>query len=127
MHVYGEIEGTLTSSGKLSGLMSTAQGISGTLTAQSNLSGTLTGSGHLSGFLGATRSLSGTLTIPSAVGVEPYTGAYEVTPKAWDAQTLETAHKLMSNNVTVFKVPYYEISNLFDGKTAYIAEETNGN
>lgn len=52
-----------------------------------------------------------------------YTGAYVVTPKAWEEQTLETAHKLMEDDVTVLRVPYYETVNLFDGKTAYIAEE----
>lgn len=57
---------------------------------------------------------------------EVYTGAYEVTPKAWESQTLETNGKLMTDNVTVYRVPYYETSNLFNGKTAYIAEETNG-
>lgn len=54
---------------------------------------------------------------------EEYTGPYEVTPKAWVDQTLETEGLLMTDDVTVFKVPYYETSNLFDGKTVYIAEE----
>ena len=68
-------------------------------------------------------NISGTLTIPSTAGVSLYGGPYEVTPKAWDEQTLETNGKLMADDVTVFRVPYYETSNLFDGKTAYIAEE----
>ena len=68
-------------------------------------------------------TVQGTLTIPSVVGAETYEGPYEVTPKAWDEQVLETAHKLMTDDVTVFRVPYYETINLFDGKTAYIAEE----
>lgn len=55
--------------------------------------------------------------------VPKYEGAYEVVPKAWHNQNLATKGKLMANNVTVFKVPYYETVNLFDGKTAYIAEE----
>lgn len=52
-----------------------------------------------------------------------YDGPYEVTPKAWDEQILATDGKLMTDDVTVFRVPYYETVNLFDGKTAYIAEE----
>ena len=32
MHVYGELTGTLTSSGQLSGFLSASQGISGTMT-----------------------------------------------------------------------------------------------
>lgn len=94
MHVYGELNGTLTSAGLLHG--------------------SLVGDHH---------KIQGTLTIPSSPGLDLYGGPYEVTPKAWDAQILETEGKLMSDDVTVFKVPYYETSNLFDGKTAYIAEE----
>ena len=87
------------------------------------LIGRLKGSGTISGFLSADKGISGLLTIPSAVGVTVYEGPYEVTPKAWNEQTLLTDGKLMTDDVTVFKVPYYETSNLFDGKTAYIAEE----
>ena len=97
MHVYGELYGTLTPAGSLSGTLTALQGI------------------------------QGTLTIPSAVGVEIYDGAYLVVPKAHEEQVLETAQKLLLEDVTVTKVPYYETSNLFDGKTAYIAEDTNGN
>lgn len=94
MHVYGQLNGTLTSTGRLQG--------------------TLVGDHH---------KISGSLTIPNAVGIEVYTGAYEVTPKAWEEQILQTDGKLMTDDVTVFRVPYYETVNLFDGKTAYIAEE----
>ena len=94
MHVYGELNGTLTSAGLLHG--------------------SLVGDHH---------KVQGTLTIPTTPGLELYGGPYEVTPKAWEEQVLETEGKLMADDVTVFKVPYYETSNLFDGKTAYIAEE----
>lgn len=93
-HVYGELSGTLTSVGRLHG--------------------TLVGDHHV---------VQGTLTIPSTPGLELYGGPYEATPKAWEEQILETEGKLMSDDVTVFRVPYYETINLFDGKTAYIAEE----
>ena len=94
MHVYGELNGTLTSSGLLHG--------------------TIVGDHH---------KVQGTLTIPTTPGLELYGGPYEVTPKAWEEQVLETEGKLMADDVTVFRVPYYETINLFDGKTAYIAEE----
>lgn len=94
MHVYGELNGTLTSSGLLHG--------------------TLVGDHH---------KIQGALTIPSTPGLELYGGPYEVTPKAWEEQVLQTEGKLMADDVTVFRVPYYETINLFDGKTAYIAEE----
>lgn len=94
MHVHGQLHGTLTATGRLSG--------------------SLVGEHHI---------VHGSLTIPSVIDAQPYTGAYEVTPKAWEEQILETEGKLMSDDVTVFRVPYYETINLFDGKTAYIAEE----
>ncbi len=50
MHVYGELQGTLTA----------PQGIIGTLTAQ--------------------QGIQGVLTIPASVGTLPYEGSYEFTP-----------------------------------------------
>lgn len=94
MHVYGELHGTLTSVGRLHG--------------------SLVADHHI---------VQGALTIPTTPGLELYGGPYEVTPKAWEEQVLETEGKLMADDVTVFRVPYYETINLFDGKTAYIAEE----
>ena len=36
-----------------------------------------------------------------------YEGSYEVTPKAHSEQVLDTKGKLMADDVTVFKIPYY--------------------
>ena len=73
MHVYGELSGNLISAGRLHGML-----------------------------VSDYHKIQGTLTIPSVVGAETYDGPYEVTPKAWDEQVLETAHKLMTDDVTVF-------------------------
>lgn len=54
-------------------------------------------------------------------GAIPYTGSYNVTPKASGPQVLPTANKLLKNNVTVAKIPYSETDNLADGVTASIA------
>lgn len=97
MHVYGELSGTLTSVGRLQG--------------------TLVGDHH---------KITGSLTIPNTPGLELYGGPYEVTPKAWEEQILQTEGKLMADDVTVFRVPYYETSNLYNGLTVFIAEESNG-
>lgn len=50
-----------------------------------------------------------------------YTGETSVTPKT-TAQTLETAEKIVMDNIVVLSVPYYETSNT-SGETAYIASE----
>ena len=90
------------------------------------LTGSLTGSGTLNGSLSAPMSLSGSLSIPRGAGAVAYGGAYEVTPKAYEEQILPTTGKLMLDDVTVFRVPYYETSNLYDGLTVFIAEDSNG-
>ena len=56
---------------------------------------------------------------------DPYTGEYEVVPKAFSSQTLETANKVLDENIVVAEVPYFETSNTSAGKTAYIAREGN--
>lgn len=57
-----------------------------------------------------------------AGGGQPYTGDYTVTPKAHAQTVLPTKRKVMSEDVTVLEIPYWETSNP-NGKTVYIAEE----
>ena len=90
MHVYGQLSGTLTSVGRLSG--------------------SLVGDHH---------KISGSLTIPNAPGLEVYGGSYEVTPRVY-AQSLDTDGKLMSDDVTVHEIPVTRTSNLQGGLTVLI-------
>ena len=55
---------------------------------------------------------------------EPYTGDYTVTPQAHEDVILETNGKRMTDDVTVFRVPYFETSNIY-GNTVYIASEVD--
>lgn len=75
----------------------------------------------LTGKLTPIGGLSGGLTIPRS-SAETYEGEYVVTPKAYEEQVLETANKLMLDNVSVLRVPYFETSNT-SGTTVYIANE----
>ena len=62
------------------------------------------------------------VTRTSAGAVPIYDGPYEAIPKV-EAQTLPTAKKLMTDDVTVQGVPFYEVSNDQGGNTVYIAKE----
>lgn len=64
----------------------------------------------------------GAVTRTSASDIPVYDGPYEAIPKV-EAQTLPTAKKLMTENVTVHGVPFYEVSNEQGGNTVYIAKE----
>ena len=57
------------------------------------------------------------------IGGKPYEGEYEVTPSATEKQTLNTAQRLMSKDVVVHKIPYYETSNNSGGNTVFIGSE----
>lgn len=59
----------------------------------------------------------------SGSDAEEYTGTYTVTPKAKEAQVLETADKLMKDDVVVNQIPFYQVSNNSGGYTSYIARE----
>lgn len=52
-----------------------------------------------------------------------YEGEYNVIPKAYEEQVLQTKEKTLLENVTVQKVPYYEVSNSSGGNTVNIAIE----
>ena len=64
----------------------------------------------------------GVVTRTSAGDIPVYEGPYEAIPKV-EAQTLPTAKKLMTEDVTVQGVPIYEVSNEQGGNTVYIAKE----
>lgn len=51
----------------------------------------------------------------------PYEGAYEVTPTV-EGFTLPTARKVMREDLTVKRIPYYEMDNQ-NGTTVYIGSE----
>lgn len=51
---------------------------------------------------------------------EQYTGVYTVTPKITQ-QTLNTAQKILKDNVDILSIPYYETTNV-KGKTIIIGE-----
>lgn len=59
-----------------------------------------------------------------AGGGVPYTGDYTVTPKAREGTTLKTKDKVMTKDVNVLEIPYFDVSNE-SGTTIYIASEVN--
>ena len=61
--------------------------------------------------------------IGSSSATPPYEGEYEVTPKTYDEQTLQTVNKKMLKNVTIKKIPQFEVSNEY-GYTLIIGEES---
>lgn len=58
-------------------------------------------------------------TVAKAPDVEYYEGEYSIMP-AVQAQTLQTAYKMLEENLVVQEIPYAEVGNLSGGVTATI-------
>ena len=67
-------------------------------------------------------TLNGKVTISS--DHEYFNGDYEVIPKI-ESQSLETKDKIMSKDVLIKSIPYYEVSNPQGGNTVYIGSDLN--
>lgn len=69
--------------------------------------------------------LSGTVAT-IAQDVPTYTGDYTVTPKVAEETVLQTKGRKMIKDVTVRKIPQYEVSNQAGGETLIIGDEYYG-
>lgn len=57
--------------------------------------------------------------LPSAPA---YLGPYEITPMV-DLQTVPTAQKFMTKDMTINAIPYFDVGNTAGGSTVYIGSE----
>lgn len=62
------------------------------------------------------------VTGTTVVGAPEYSGPYDITP-LFSAQVLPTAKRLMQQNLTIKKIPQYEVANDSSGYTLIIGEE----
>lgn len=62
----------------------------------------------------------------ATVGGPPYTGAYEVTPRIFAPVTLPTKDKTLKDDVTVLKIPQYEVANEAGGNTLIMGDDLYG-
>lgn len=77
--------------------------------------------GSLSGKASQTGSLRGQLSV-SSPSIESYQGPYLVTPPPWADTILDTKDKMMSENLTVERIPYSQTFNASNGLTVTISD-----
>lgn len=75
--------------------------------------------GSVVGTVGGVSVISGDVIIPITHNPEVYDGDYDITP-GLEELILSTAGKLMSDNVTVRKIPIVSTSNPQGGQTVII-------
>lgn len=88
-----------------------------TIAQEGTLVGAILPSGLLSGSIRPAVKLTGKVAI--AVDHEYYVGEYNITPKI-KQQILSTNDKLMTDDITVKAIPFYEVSNPQGGTTFII-------
>ena len=64
------------------------------------------------------------VTGTTVVGAPEYAGPYDITP-LFSTQILPTAKRLMQQDVTIKKIPQYEVSNDY-GTTLFLGDEYYG-
>ena len=85
--------------------------------------------GSIKGSISSGSTLQGTISAAASSqnsGLGEYTmyeGEYEITPDVDKKQTLHTAKKILSNDITVNAVPYTESTNTSNGITVHIGKE----
>lgn len=62
------------------------------------------------------------VTGTTVVGAPEYSGPYDITP-LFSVQVLPTAKRLMQQDLTIKKIPQYEVANDSSGYTLIIGEE----
>ena len=87
------------------------------------LVGKIQSSESLHGHIRSCGSLVGSIRFPT--GYENYNGDYEIIPKT-ESQVLDTADKHLSSNIKIREIPYYEVSNAYNGNTIIIGGDLNG-
>ena len=77
------------------------------------------------------RNITTVMVIVEAASVragsgEEYKGPYNVKPQLENAVVIQTKNKLMSDDVTVSKIPTYEVSNTAGGTPFILGEMQDG-
>ena len=77
----------------------------------------LTGEGSIQAILTEDGTIEG--VIAQYTAATTYDGDYIIKPKAYEDIVLDTSDKLLTDDITVLEIPYYETSNV-SGYTVYI-------
>lgn len=121
------MNGTIEQSINLNGNINNSLNLIGSLENPNTITGSTEGTLEIVGSLENELEIVGSLIENNCINGElvlgggthaTYGGSYEITPTSSD-QTLNTNDKIMTNDVLVGKIPYYETSNEY-GKTIYI-------
>lgn len=90
---------------------------------EASLSGALRAGNTLRGSLSPETSLAGTVNAATMADLPAYDGEYIIEPKLHEDITLSTKNRKMKSDVTVLKIPHYEVSNEAGGTTLILGGE----
>lgn len=117
-----KLSGAAINEHAITGIANNGLEISGNLSAIESITGEVAIGAALKGTAASKVSVAGNLAASYETKITAYEGDYEVTPKM-EAQTLQTAMKMMRNDVQVKPIPIHRTSNASGGTTVYIGKE----
>lgn len=106
--------------GVLVGTIRACDALRGSLTAKAALGARMQAREILAGEIAAEAALSGTIAAAQGDAAPIYDGNYTAEPKLFEDITLYTKDRKMKSDVTVSKIPMYEVSNESGGLTLII-------
>lgn len=104
----------------LKGTIRSCDALRGTMSASAALSAQMQPSAAFAGWIAAEASLIGEIAAAQGDTAPLYDGEYAVEPKLFEDVTLPTKDRKMKSDVTVSKIPMYEVSNEAGGLTLII-------
>ena len=124
------IRGVILSESRIAGFVDGGQTLTGSAAAAQEITAELSGAVELTGKVSQAVELVGAVNTDETLNGEVhvygdapvYDGKYAVTPKM-EEQTLQTAMKMLRDNVKVKPIPIQRTSNEFGGTTVYIGME----
>lgn len=115
MHAKGVI-----ASGVLTASVTPEAQINGSINTGQTISGAISQKASVTAKIAVRREINGKLSIPSAVGVNPYGGEYEVTPTR-EKQVLATSGRYLQKNVVINPIPQNYGLITWDGSTLTVS------
>lgn len=109
--------------GVLVGTIRARDALCGSLTAKAALGARMQAREILAGEIAAEAALSGTIAAAQGDAAPIYDGDYTAEPKLFEDVTLHTKDQKMKSDVTVKKIPQYEVSNEAGGTTLIFGGE----
>lgn len=105
----------------ITGAIDIIESISGIIQNHGDITGIINGKLKISGEVNSEKQMTASISLFGDKEPIRYSGDHEFTPDTDEDYSVDTKFKMMSSNIVIKKIPYYETSNP-SGTTIYIGD-----